>query len=215
MPEKLKIKHIALVFFSLLILAVISYYSFDLRTALWIRAHLSPKMIKIFEALTLPIEPLLIPSYLLLIFILSSKGSLFLKTLNDFATSTLFNLGIVPIIKALFPRPRPSYFLSHGLYQIMPFQFLPEFISMPSGHASGAGLLCGFIYLYTKGRKRLFMLVPVVFMTFRILCLKHFPSDCLVGFAIGFCLVLIFHKRSEAIINRIKGLIWKNGKIAL
>lgn len=92
----------------------------------------------------------------------------------------------VTLIKYGVGRWRPNYLLHlPPRYGLDPFTFHPGSASFPSGHAqviaTVALLLCRWLYRL----RALWVLLALTVMLTRIILLKHFPSDILIGAMIG------------------------------
>jgi membrane-associated phospholipid phosphatase len=100
--------------------------------------------------------------------------------------------GTTDLLKLLIARIRPHDFSFDGSVWAT-FQQFPGSggQSFPSGHtATAAGLAAGLIWLYPQGRL-LFSLLTVLVGCQRIVSGAHYPSDVLVGAAVG-CFVAQF-----------------------
>jgi len=200
--------------FSLYLLGtVIAYLFFDRAVAIEIQTRVSPKIQSVFDFLSYPIEPVLIPMYLLLILKLFETSSRKVHFFIQAGAAMLTNIVLVSLLKYVLSRPRPSVFFTQGLYGIGPFHLGSGYISMPSGHAAAAGLTAGIIWLLAKGKSRFLILLPILFASFRVLSLKHYLSDVILGFGIGYSIMLIFYNLEKTWFEKLKDKLWKNGKI--
>ncbi len=206
-------KKIVGLFTLFMITTIIFYLFFDQPIAKWIKEHLSQKMISLATLLTYPLEPLIIPLYLLAALKLCESSKKLVGILINFGAATLTTITLISLLKFILTRPRPLFFLTHGVSHIMPLQFVKEFVSMPSGHAGGAGLLTAFILILAKGKARALIIIPLLLALLRIVSLKHFSSDVILGFGIGFSLTLMFHLNDGNFFDKLKELVWKIGKL--
>jgi membrane-associated phospholipid phosphatase len=206
-------KKITALFVVFLVSTIIAYLYIDERLAVYLKNTIPLASLKILSLITAPIEPLIVPLYILLFLKIFEHSSKIKDTLINYGTATISAIVFTSFLKLVLARPRPSFFLSNGISHIMPLHFNEQFVSMPSGHAAGAGLIVAMIYLSFKGKLRLLMTLPIILALFRIASLKHFLSDVILGFGIGFCMILIYHLPNRTIIEKIKDRLWKNGKI--
>lgn len=93
--------------------------------------------------------------------------------------------GATDFLKLVFGRLRPDAFVNDGMYG---FNFLAGrdgFDSFPSTHAAvAAGLAGALVVLWPEHRRIFFSLGWAVTLT-RVLTGRHFPSDAIIGFAVG------------------------------
>jgi membrane-associated phospholipid phosphatase len=204
---------ISFLFLTFLIPTIISYFFLDQTLALDIKNNFSDKNLKLFCEITWPIEPLITPLYLLILFKIFESYSTQLKDLINVGAATVCSIVVVSFVKLFLSRPRPLFFLTHGVSHIMPLHLDPSMISMPSGHAAAAGTLAALLWIMLKGKFRFLISIPILLSLFRVLSLKHFLSDVILGFGIGYCIVLIFYISDKNFIDKIKDKLWKNGKI--
>jgi membrane-associated phospholipid phosphatase len=206
-------RKIIAIFAAFLFATMISYLFLDKTLALDVENNISPSHRKLFDLLSFPIEPLVIPLYILLFLKIFEHAAKAIKLLINFGAATLTTIASVSILKFILARPRPSFYLTQGIAQIMPFHLNSSFVSMPSGHASSAGLLSALIMIVFKGKMRLLMILPTFMSLFRVVSLKHYLSDVILGYGIGFCIALTFHLLERNLFDKLKEVIWKNGKI--
>lgn len=202
------------VFLIFVLSSVVSYLFIDLPLVIYISENVSKHDMKIAQIMTYPVEPLLIPIYVLVILTFIQQTKKYVARWIHQGTAVLATITIVTILKYVFSRPRPSYFLTHGFADISLFNIDQSFISMPSGHAAGAGLIAAFLWMFLSGKWRYLMIVPAFIAFLRAYCLKHFLSDVIVGFGVGFCTALYFHLFDKTWLENIKEKIWKLLKIA-
>ena len=102
------------------------------------------------------------------------------------ATITISSV-IGQVLKFVIGRGRPKFFLEYGSYH---FHYLSkpsyDFASMPSGHSiTAAAFFTGLIYLVPKFRV-LWVVCAIAIALSRIVLGFHYPSDVVLGLAIGF-----------------------------
>lgn len=91
---------------------------------------------------------------------------------------------LINIIKYAVGRARP--YVGEGHLHFDPFPGSAAFASFPSGHSTTLGAVTAILTLFFPRLR--FVLVPVglALAATRIVVRAHFPSDVIVGFAIGF-----------------------------
>lgn len=206
-------KKILKVFVIFLVAAFLSYLFLDRWLASFIYSHTSSKLRAMANLTSFPFEPLVLPLYILAWLKIFEDHRAIIKKLTAFGTATLVNMTIVTVLKFLISRPRPLLYLKEGLFAFVPFETAKDFGSMPSGHAASCGLMLAFMILNFKGKDRLFCLIPLLGSLLRVLALKHFLSDVIVGLGIGFCLAWFFGISSKTFIEKLKEKLWTLGKI--
>jgi undecaprenyl-diphosphatase len=103
----------------------------------------------------------------------------------------LSRLVIAEIIKTIVQRPRP-YMVLETANKIITEN--SDFKSMPSGHAAIFFALAMAIYFYNK-KLGIFLFASAILISLaRIFCGVHWPSDILVGAAIGIISGIIVDK---------------------
>ena len=206
-------KKIGMIFAFLILFAIVSYCFLDQKLAFFIADHVPDDARNYADALSFLVEPLVIPLYLLVLLKIYESESKTVKGLIAFGAATVTIEALIPILKFVLSRPRPSFFLTHGTSHIMPLNFGTNFVSMPSGHAAACGILTVLCLYLFKGHLRKLAIIPILFSLLRILSLKHFLSDVIVGYALGFTITMFFVISQRTFIDNLKALIWKNGKI--
>lgn len=95
-------------------------------------------------------------------------------------------------LKPIFMRARPFETYPHDI-----LIGIPHGSSFPSGH-SGSSFAVAGVYLFTKHRMRFIILGLATLMAFsRLYLFVHYPSDVLVGAAIGLLIARIIVKFGE------------------
>ena len=204
---------ISVIFFLFIVFGIFSYSVLDQNIAFYLDDHVSLDVRDVCNMISFIVDPLVLPLYLLTLLKLSENSSKTVKNLITFGAATVVTNAFIPIIKFTVARPRPTFFLTHGTSHIMPLHFGESFVSMPSGHAAACGIITVLILHMAKGQYKKLAILPVFFALLRVISLKHFLSDVVVGYAIGFTITVFFLYSNRTFIDKFKDLIWKNGKI--
>jgi membrane-associated phospholipid phosphatase len=103
--------------------------------------------------------------------------------------ASLIGSGVfVRLLKWGIGRSRPCLWLESGFQAFSPFSFLSEYNAFPSGHAQTAFTIAFLLsLLIPRGRAVFFIAASFVALS-RVVLLKHWPSDVLIGSAIGMLL---------------------------
>lgn len=204
---------IGVIFILLIIFSIFTYSVLDQKIAFYIDDHISIDFRNMCNLISFVVDPLVLPLYLLTLLKFYENSTKTVKSLITIGAATVITNALVPIIKFTLARPRPTFFLTHGTSHIMPLHFGDNFVSMPSGHAAACGILTVLILHLAKGPYKKLFFLPILFSFLRVLSLKHFLSDVIVGYAIGFCITVFFLNSNRTFIDKMKELIWKDGKI--
>ncbi len=91
------------------------------------------------------------------------------------------------VLKLLFARARPKLLQTRGAYDFFSQWGLGyDFTSFPSGHAATMGALAAILLLWFPKLSVFTLPFCAVLAASRVAAGAHFPSDVIVGFAIGF-----------------------------
>lgn len=109
-----------------------------------------------------------------------------------FTISAILGAGLlVNIAKYIVGRPRPHLVDTVGPFGFKPFDFSYHYVSFPSGHACTAAVLATLIALwFPRCRIPAFAGLALIAVS-RVFVQAHYPSDVLVGFAVGAITTLI------------------------
>lgn len=91
----------------------------------------------------------------------------------------------VQLLKHSFGRARPEWFAELGPYALRPYGFDFSFNSFPSGHATTVGAVAMFLCWLFPRWVTLIAAIAVIIAGTRIVTGSHYPSDVLVGLALG------------------------------
>ena len=189
---QIKFSFLLIVFF--LLLALISYYQFDISAVFYVGDFIKkyPDFVKLglFVQYAFKFSVWIIISSATLIFLAlrSNKLSdLFLQRTALFCFSIILTLTICFFIKITLGRYRPILLFSQHLFGFSGFSFQDARNSFPSSHS--ALIFCIASYLTYFFRSKLIHLIilflAIVLAATRVIILKHYPSDVLVGASIG------------------------------
>ncbi|MBI4114397.1 MAG: phosphatase PAP2 family protein [Candidatus Niyogibacteria bacterium] len=142
------------------------------------------------------LQYVLVVGFLLFLFLAKyrkqEKFRIFLVTA---ASIIIARLGVTEIIRFLYHRPRP--FLSLHAEKLLSdgqIFYSDTTWSFPSGHSAFFFAMAGAIYLYNKKWGTGFFIAAIVMNVSRIIAGVHYPSDILVGMAVGIIVAyLIFY----------------------
>lgn len=204
---------IMVIFFLFIVFSIFSYSVLDQQIAFYIDDHVSIEVRNACNMISFVVDPLVLPLYLLMLLKLCEHLPKIVKQLITFGAATVVTNIFIPIIKFTLARPRPTFFLTHGTSHIMPLHFGENFMSMPSGHAAACGIITVLILHVAKKQYKKLALLPILFSLLRVISLKHFLSDVIVGYSLGFTISVFFLYSNRTFIDKVRDLIWKNGKI--
>ncbi len=178
------------------LMAVLSYNLFDLPAALYFETLKSSRLEKVFAFITVfgKAEYTLIPAAL--IYLLYKKKNPQKAMMGGFVFVSVAVSGIlVDIIKALAGRFRPEMYLSDQAYGFDFFHVAHNMTSFPSGHSAtalGAGVALALLF---PRYRYIFYLLAGLIMISRVVVVRHYPSDVLIGALIGALTSIILYDR--------------------
>lgn len=123
------------------------------------------------------------------------------KKMGEYLLLSLYaGIGVNGVVKDLVRRPRP--FLTSGFEDLRYVQIenplvntvhLKESFSFPSGHSQCAGAFYGGIAIWNKRKKTTLIctLLILAVMASRLYLGVHFPTDVLMGMALGLALAFV------------------------
>ncbi len=98
---------------------------------------------------------------------------------------------LVPLIKIIVGRVRPSLFLEEGIYGFQFFKISYDYNSCPSGHATTIATACTVFWLMNHRLGPLWVLIAAVVGATRVVLEAHFMSDVFLGFLTGVTVTLL------------------------
>jgi membrane-associated phospholipid phosphatase len=182
----------AFVFFSALILVVVSYNYWDIPLALYCKG-LSRSALDIAETVTIAGESkwyylLFVPAYVVFRFMKKNElwANRFLFLLIAISASGLINI----LIKWLAGRRRPVNLFNGGQFGFDYFKIVYESTSCPSGHSVTAFTLAAAISIFAPRWSLPVFAAAVAIAMSRVLITSHYLSDVIAGAGIGILCVL-------------------------
>lgn len=94
------------------------------------------------------------------------------------------------LVKNMIGRARPKLLDTHGYFHFEPFSFDSDFAAFPSGHSATAGAMAMSLALVFPRLRSLFIPIGVLICLSRQLVGAHWPSDTLMGWAVGVAFTL-------------------------
>lgn len=177
------LRYIGVLFF-----ASFSYYFLDKKIALYVYYELPKYLPPIATRLSFFALPgvylaLSVLSFIAFFLINASKKS----TLFFFRMSLIvgFTMFVAGMLKLLSSRARPFIFIDEGIFGWDFRIYTDAFRSFPSSHTAIAFGLASLISYYHFRLKSLAFTIATFFACMRILSLKHFLSDAIIGALIG------------------------------
>jgi len=187
--------HKILIAMSLFIVTVFCYFYMDLEVSILVRDSMTDRWHTFFEAVTLLGESQypLIGSLLLYIVYRKHNYKIAKKSAYIFGSVALAGI-IVAIIKVIAGRMRPELYFNDNLYGFSGFHLGNAFNSFPSGHSATAfAFLVSLSLLFPRYRYWFIGLAAAVALS-RVMLLRHYVSDVLIGSLIGTLTALIVYK---------------------
>jgi undecaprenyl-diphosphatase len=138
--------------------------------------------------------------FCLFLFLLKNLKKYWPMIIQAFLSAILARFLIVEIIRYFLPRPRPFLEIPVNLL----FEPLNQ-SSFPSGHAAFYFALSAVIFLYNKKAGLLFFLASFLIVISRVFVGIHWPSDILVGAAIGIFsgwIAILFLRKFSLIVKK-------------
>lgn len=117
---------------------------------------------------------------------------------GGFCFSTLALTGLIVVLaKYLIGRTRPELMLEQNIYQLFPLhqEYTAQYCSMPSGHTQTIFTVAFLLMLVTPQRLHRGLFVAAAIIGFsRVMVFAHWPSDVLVGAAVGIVIPAMFFR---------------------
>lgn len=155
--------------------------------------------LRILSILISPPTQLVLWSFVFL-YVLFYKKSLSLTRLYyPLIASLIFSNTVVRIVKVLIGRSRPDVLFTSGVYDLKIMSFERIFSSLPSGHATTAAALMGFLAAYYPKNSLFYICLGVLLSLSRVFIGAHYLSDVLVGDFIGFYSSFLFFYSAASI----------------
>lgn len=171
---------------AIMILAGFSYLYTDLPVAIYFQHLKGDALYNFFHAITIlgQIEYYLIPALLIYLFYKKRDSVVATKAMFVFVSLSISGI-IVLFIKVLGGRFRPEMYFKEDAFGFDFFHLAHTMTSFPSGHAVTAmGAAAAFSLLFSKYRLY-FYLFGISIMISRVVIVRHYPSDIMIGGLIG------------------------------
>lgn len=97
----------------------------------------------------------------------------------------------VNLVKIMVGRARPWMFGEFGAYHFDPFVVNKYFTSFPSGHSTTLGAVAAVLMIWFPRYWLPIGIAGLVFSSFRVPAVAHYPSDVAAGFLFGFVLTVV------------------------
>lgn len=186
---------------AIILVALLSYNLFDLPVAIYFQDLKGDKIYEFFHFLTKfgQLEYYLIPALMTYIYYRYKDPFFAMKAKFVFVSLVLSGI-IVLLIKIIGGRFRPEMYFKEDAFGFDFFHLSHTMTSFPSGHsATSMGAAAAFALLFPKFRL-FFYLFGLLVMISRVVIVRHYPSDIMIGALIGvltsFVLYERFYKRS-------------------
>lgn len=186
------ISRLFLLTFNLVCLAAIFYATFDVSIIVWISTHQTPWMLFVGKSVQYSFTFYI---WIVVVFVALIRNALRAGNLQAWASqkSTQFFLGvfiamfICTILKVSLGRYRPEMFLTQHLYGFTGFALKNFRNSMPSDHTAIIFSIVTFFCLSIQrdGLRVLLVIAGLLLASTRVIYLKHYPSDVLIGMLVG------------------------------
>ena len=132
--------------------------------------------------------------FFLLLFLIKDFKKYWQMVVQGFIAAFLARFVIVEFIRLLCPRTRP--FVENNVNLL--FQYNPQNLSFPSGHAAFYFAIAAVVYFYNKKAGILFFVASFLISFARVFSGIHWPSDILVGAFVGVIsgmLIILFSRK--------------------
>jgi membrane-associated phospholipid phosphatase len=169
-----------------MIASTLSYFFADLEVAKYFHTLHDASIDSFFRNLTVlgQAEYSLIPALLLYLYYKKRDLKRALKAWFIFVSVAMSGIAVL-LIKMFFGRFRPELYFEKNLFGFDFFHIRNSMTSFPSGHSTTAmGVMVGLGILFPKFRIPLFLL-GVSIMISRLVIVRHYPSDIMIGGLLG------------------------------
>ncbi len=139
-------------------------------------------------------EYLLIPAAFIFFYFKNKNRPLSFKAGFIFSSIALSGI-VVNIIKPIVGRVRPNVYFEKAEGGFNPFTISHDFTSFPSGHSATAFALSIALSLLYKRYSYIFVFIACMVAISRVVILRHYPSDILIGSLIGALTSLILYEK--------------------
>ncbi len=189
-------KKLAYISILVAILALISFIFFDQRVVEYFYSIKGGEVYQFFRYVTKlgQSEYLLIPAIFIFLYFRKKNRTLSLKAGFIFSSIALSGV-IVNIIKPTIGRVRPNIYFEKGESGFNFFTISHDFTSFPSGHSATAFALSVTLALLYKQYKYLLIFIACMVAISRVVIIRHYPSDILIGSLIGVVVSIMLYEK--------------------
>jgi len=182
----MKVKTDPLYYASVLLLAFVSFFFFDISIIEYAKQFKSTPVYDISKIVTKlgRAEYQIVPGAL--VWLIFRKRNPFVSKLGLAVGLSAAIAGLsADVLKFIAGRYRPSMYFSEGLYGFALFEHAYHKVSFPSGHTSTVFGAMGVLAIVLRRFRMLFLSVAMFVGLTRITTLHHYFSDVLVGSLFG------------------------------
>ena len=192
-------------FLLLSLFAIISMLFLDIKIALFIVNNTNSLFIKIFTYITNIADYLFYIAIVAMVTILiknRKNSDIFKKKLNivkSYLLATVNLYILIRLLKILFGRARPYFYLSSNLTDSFTFlKFNNDYNSFPSGHTATACAFAFFLITFFNLKKsKIFVIILALLISCsRIILNMHYLSDVIFGMIFSISIFEYFTKKN-------------------
>ncbi len=178
------------------LIATIFYNFFDIEVAKYFHALKDNQVNDIFHDITQAgrSEFYLIPSLGLYYYYKNRDFVRSQKAMFMFSSVAVSGIMVL-IIKVILGRFRPEMFFKNGDYGFDFFEINQRMLSFPSGHSATAMSVAFVLGLLYRPYRYLFFFLGLLVVVSRVIVVRHYPSDVLVGALIGVVSVILLYEK--------------------
>lgn len=194
----MKAKTDYLYYFTAAVLAVISYFFFDIPVTRYFQTMKNGQIYDTFHWITKlgRAEYQIVPA--LLVYIIFRKKKPFVAKIGLAVAFSSALAGLsVDVIKFIAGRYRPSMLFSEGLYGFTFFKYKYAMVSFPSGHSATAFGAVGLLSLVFKKYRWFFLTVGAMVAFSRVITLQHYVSDVIIGSSVGMAASIFLYNKMK------------------
>jgi len=185
-------------YIAVVILAVISYFFFDIPVLQYFHPYKNTAFYDTFKFITNfgRAEYSIVPGVLVFIIFRKSKPMAAKVGLAVALSAAMAGLS-VDVVKFIAGRYRPTMLFNENLYGFAFFKYKYSMVSFPSGHSATAFGAVGVLSLVFKRFRYVFLFVGALIAFSRVATLHHYPSDVLVGAAFGMASSIFLYNKMK------------------
>ena len=186
--------------FFILFITILMILFVDVPLANIIKTNINQKTINIFSKLTVfgSFSYIVLMNVAILLYLLIKQNKEKTRFMLAAIVSQSLTAIIIQILKFIFGRARPFYFLQNNLTSSFTFlNFQSNFVSFPSGHSAGMWALITCLLIIFKDNKysKLLIIPAFIISLSRLILNVHFLSDVFIGSILGIVLAKFFYAK--------------------